>query len=116
LSRPKPANRIRRGDIWWINLDPTQGSEIKKTRPCLVLTADALNDTRFTAVVVPYSTAPRAAPPLTIPVQCDGQSCVAVLDQIRAVAKERFHKRIGSAAETEMSEIAEGLKKVLELW
>jgi mRNA interferase MazF len=116
LSRPKPAKSIRRGDVWWIELDPTRGSEIKKTRPCLVVTANALNDTRFTAVVVPYSTAPRAAPPLTIPVQCDGQPCVAVLDQIRAVSKERFHKRIGTAAETELSSITEGLKKILELW
>jgi len=116
LSRPKPAKSIRRGDVWWIELDPTRGSEIKKTRPCLVITANALNDTRFTAVVVPYSTAPRAAPPLTIPVQCDGQPCVAVLDQIRAVSKERFHKRIGAASETELSSITEGLKKILELW
>jgi mRNA interferase MazF len=102
--------------VWWIALDPTRGSEIKKTRPCLVITADALNDTRFTAVVVPYSTAPRAAPPLTIQVQCDGQPCVAVLDQIRVVAKERFHKRIGAAAESEMADITDGLKKILELW
>jgi mRNA interferase MazF len=116
LSRPKPAKSIRRGDVWWIELDPTRGSEIKKTRPCLVITANALNDTRFTAVVVPYSTAPRAAPPLTIPVQCDGQLCVAVLDQIRAVSKERFHKHIGTASKTELSSITEGLKKILELW
>jgi mRNA-degrading endonuclease toxin of MazEF toxin-antitoxin module len=49
-------------------------------------------------------------------VQCDGQPCVAVLDQIRVVSKERFHKRIGTAAETELSSITEGLKKILELW
>lgn len=102
--------------MWWIELDPTRGSEIKKTRPCLVVTANALNDTRFTAVVVPYSTAPRAAPPLTIPVQCDGQPCVAVLDQLRAVSKERFHQRIGTATESELESITDGLKKILELW
>ena len=102
--------------MWWIELDPTRGSEIKKTRPCLVVTANALNDTRFTAVVVPYSTAPRAAPPLTIPVHCKGQPCVAVLDQLRAVSKERFHKRIGKASKDELSSITEGLKKILELW
>lgn len=102
--------------MWWIELDPTRGSEIKKTRPCLVITANALNDTRFTAVVVPYSTAARAAPPLTIPVQCDGQSCVAVLDQLRAVSKERFRQRIGTATESELESITDGLKKILELW
>lgn len=51
-----------------------------------------------------------------LPVQCAGQSYVAVLDQIRAVAKERFYKRIGTAGEIELADITEGLKRILELW
>ena len=46
-----------RGEIWWVRLDPTLGSEIRKTRPALVLTADVLNRMRQTVVVVPLSTA-----------------------------------------------------------
>ncbi|MCD6293360.1 MAG: type II toxin-antitoxin system PemK/MazF family toxin [Deltaproteobacteria bacterium] len=51
------ASRIKRGDIWWVSLDPTQGSKIKKTQPCVVLTHDTLNRLRRTIVVVPLSTA-----------------------------------------------------------
>jgi len=43
----------RRGEVWWLRLDPTEGSEIAKTRPCVVLTADVLNERRRTVVVVP---------------------------------------------------------------
>src|SRR2546427_714220 len=64
----------QRGDIWWVSLDPTQGSEIRKTRPCLVLTANTLNRLRQTVVVVPLSTAARAHPPITVPVTCQGQA------------------------------------------
>ena len=47
------GQEIKRGEIWWVSLDPTQGSEIKKIRPCLVLTNDTLNRLRKTIVVVP---------------------------------------------------------------
>ena len=102
--------------MWWVELDPMQGSEIKKTRPCVVITTNILNQTRRAAVVVPYSTAPRAAPPLTIPVSCAGRACVAVIDQIRTVTKERFRQRIGSADATEMESITESLRDILEIW
>jgi mRNA interferase MazF len=46
---------MKRGDIWWVALDPGQGSEIKKTRPCVVLTKDTLNRLRKTVVVVPLA-------------------------------------------------------------
>ena len=48
---------IARGDIWWVSLDPTQGSEIKKTRPCVVLSHNTLNKLRKTVVVIPLSSA-----------------------------------------------------------
>jgi mRNA interferase MazF len=47
---------ILRGAVWWVSLDPTQGAEIQKPRPCPVLTADVLNRLRQTVVVVPFST------------------------------------------------------------
>ena len=56
---------ISRGDVWWVTLDPTQGAEIQKTRPCVVLTHNALNQLRRTVIVVPLSTAASAHPPIT---------------------------------------------------
>jgi mRNA interferase MazF len=105
----------RRGEVWWASLDPAHGSEIRKTRPCLVLTANVLNRMRGTVVVVPYSTATGAHPPITVPVTCQGRAAVAVVDQVRAIAKHRLVERIGTAAEGEITAVATALGEVLEL-
>jgi len=84
------GRRIHRGEIWWVSLDPTQGAETKKTRPCLVMSQDTLNRLRRTVVVVPLSSAAKAHPPITVPITCQGQSAVVIIDQIRAVAKHRL--------------------------
>lgn len=106
---------INRGDIWWINLDPTQGSEIKKTRPCVVLTHDTLNRLRRTVVIVPLSTAAKTHPPITLPVTCQGNSAVAVVDQIRAVAKHRLKSKIDTLTPGELDEICQAVSTILEL-
>ena len=105
----------QRSEIWWVRLDPTLGSEIKKTRPCLVIGANVLNERRRTVVVIPLSTSPQAAPPLLVPVACEGRPAVAVVDQIRAVSRERFAHRAGNASLDEMAVVADALRMVLEL-
>jgi mRNA interferase MazF len=104
-----------RGEVWWASLDPTEGSEIRKTRPCLVLTADALNRLRATVVVVPYSTAAGSHPPITVPVTCQGRPAVAVIDQVRAIAKHRLKERIETAAEADVSSVVTALATILEI-
>jgi len=98
-----------------VNLDPTVGSEIKKTRPCLVLTTNIVNERRRTVVVIPLSTSGQAAPPLLVPIDCAGRAVIAVLDQIRAVAKERLRERLGSISSQHLKAVEEGLRQVLEL-
>src|ERR1700727_2676028 len=93
---------LLRGEIWWVDLDPTRGSEINKKRPCVVLSADVINHRRRTAVVIPLSTATTVRPPLTVSIICAGRPAVAVIDQIQATAKERFGNRIGIATALEM--------------
>ena len=105
----------RRGEIWWVALDPTMGSEIAKTRPCVVVGRDTVNEHRRTVVVVPLSSSPRAYPPIGISVSCQGRPSVAVIDQIRAVAKERLRQRIQVASSQELQEIAHALHQVLDL-
>ena len=104
-----------RGDIWWVALDPTLGSEIRKTRPCVVISVKVLNETRRTVIVVPLSTSPRTSPPILIPISCEGQSAMAVTDQIRAVAKERLRSRLGVVTTEEMTELEEGLRQIMQL-
>ena len=104
---------LLRGDVWWVDLDPSKGSEINKKRPCVILSADVLNQRRKTVVVVPLSTSPTVRPPLTIAVVSAGRPAVAVVDQIRATAKERFGNRIGRLSLPEMEAVEDGLRQVL---
>ena len=106
---------IARGETWWVALDPAQGSEIKKTRPCVVLSHDTLNALRRTVVVIPLSTAAKPHPPITVPVSCQGRPAVAVIDQIRAVAKHRLKSKIETLAPTELNAIGQALSTILEI-
>ena len=106
---------ILRGEVWWVSLDPAQGSEIQKTRPCVVLTHDTLNKLRRTVVVIPLSGSAKAHPPITIPVTCEGKSAVAVIDQVRAVAKSRLRSKMEDMAPNHLNAIAVALGTILEL-
>lgn len=104
-----------RGDIWWVALDRTLGSEIRKTRPCVVVSVRVLNEKRRTVIVVPLSSSPKASPPILIPITCDGRSCIAVSDQIRAVSKEHLRSRVGALTTEEMDSLEDGLKRIMQL-
>ncbi len=104
-----------RGDIWWVALDPALGSEIRKTRPCVVVSVRVLNQMRRTVIVVPLSSSTKASPPILIPISCDGHPAVAVSDQIRAVAKERLRGRLGAVTTEEMVALEEGLRQIMQL-
>ena len=106
---------MKRGEIWWINLDPTQGSEIKKTRPCVILTHDALNKARRTVVVVPLSTGAKPRPPIVVAMPSAGKESSAVCDQIRAVDKQRLIKTGGSLSRDDLQTLEEGVRQVLSL-
>ncbi len=105
----------RRGEIWWVALDPVVGSELAKTRPCLVITKDLVNQYRRTVVVVPLSSSPSAYPPIRVAVRCGERASVAVVDQVRAVAKERLKEPIGRAADEEMAAVEDALREILDL-
>ena len=90
-----------RGDIWWVALDPTLGSEIRKTRPCVVVSVKVLNERRRTVILIPIS--------------CDGRPAVAVSDQIRAVAKERLRGRLCVVTTEEMAALEDGLRQITQL-
>lgn len=105
----------RRGEIWWVALDPVAGSEIAKTRPAVVLTNDTVNQRRRTVVVVPLSSTPSASPPILVSIRCAGRDAVAVIDQIRAVSKQRLRDRVGEVSAPELTALEEALREVLDL-
>lgn len=104
---------MKRGEVYWVNLDPKIGSEIQKRRPCVLLGATPVNLARRTVVVVPLSSSSLVRPPLTVSVQFSGMSGVAVCDQIRAVDKSRLLEPAGPLAPEDLRRIEEALRLIL---
>ena len=86
---------MKRGEIWLVNLDPTIGSEIKKSRPCVIVSPAELNDHLRTVVVAPMTSKGFAAP-FRVPVTHAGTKGLILSDQIRTVDKRRLSKRLGA--------------------
>lgn len=86
---------VKRFDIWLVSLNPTEGSEIKKTRPCVVVSPDAANKHLKTVVIVPLTSLVKAYPTR---VQChfQGKTGELVIDQIRSIDKTRLVKHLGN--------------------
>ena len=87
--------RIQRGQIWLVQLDPTVGSEIRKTRPCVVISPPEMHDFLRTAILAPMTTGSTAAP-FRIPVTHAGKRGLILLDQIRAADKTRLVRKLGA--------------------
>ena len=90
VSRPP-----RLDEVWLVSLDPTRGSEIKKTRPCLVVSPDEMNEHLRTVIVAPMTTADRPYP-TRVALTFQGKSGQVALDQIRAVDRDRLTQRLGA--------------------
>lgn len=108
---------LNRGEVYWVDLDPARGSEIRKMRPCVVVGATPINQARRTVVVIPLSNAGKPRQPMAVPVVCVclGKKVVAVCDQIRAVDKARLIKKAGSLSREDMACLDENLRQVLSL-
>lgn len=86
---------VKRGEIWLVNLDPTVGSEIQKSRPCVVVSPAEINDALRTVIVAPMTSKGFAAP-FRVPVTHAGTKGLIVLDQLRTVDKQRLSKKLGT--------------------
>jgi len=85
---------VKRFEVYLVNLDPTVGHEIKKSRPCLVISPDELNGYISTVIVAPMTTKGRNYP-TRVPCKFQGKKGQVVMDQIRTVDKIRLVKRLG---------------------
>ena len=101
---------VKRGDIWLVNLDPTIGSEIKKSRPCVVISPPELNSELRTVMVAPMTTKGFAAP-FRVPITHAGTKGLIVLDQLRTVDKSRLAKRLGAASTKTMALVLSTLQE-----
>jgi len=108
-------SKLNRGNVYWVNLDPTQGAEIKKIRPCVLVGASPLNQARRMVLVVPLSSPGEMKPPITVRVRCMGQEARAVCDQLRAIDKTRLSGWIEEMGLEDLESISKALKQVLAL-
>jgi len=88
---------VARGEIWQVNLDPTIGREIKKSRPCVVVSPPEMHDYLRTVIVAPMTTKSRPAP-FRVPLTHAGQRGLILLDQVRTVDKSRLAKKLGAVS------------------
>jgi mRNA interferase MazF len=102
---------VARGDIWLVTLDPTVGSEIKKARPCVVVSPPEMHDYLRTVIVAPMTTKGRPSP-FRIPLSHGGKKGLILLDQIRAVDKVRLAKKMGSVSAKTLSLALDTLQEV----
>ncbi len=87
----------QRDEVWLVSLDPTQGAEIQKTRPCLVVSPDEINRNLRTVIVAPMTTAIRPYPTRVL-VRFQGKRGQVALDQLRSVDQQRLVKKLGTLA------------------
>ena len=102
---------VVRGEVWLAALDPTVGSEIQKTRPCVVISPPEMHDYLRTVIVAPMTTAGHPAP-YRIPVAFGGKNGLILVDQIRALDKKRLVKRLGAIADRTLSDTLSTLQEV----
>lgn len=111
----------KRGEVWFANLgelDPSKGAEIQKSRPVLIIGNNIINQRRRTVLVVPLATSggkPEANPPITIGVSCGGKRGIAVIDQLRALDKQRLLSLIDTIHPGDLDLVAQAICQVLEI-
>lgn len=102
---------MKRGEIWLVNLDTTVGNEIKKSRPCVVVSPPEFNDNLRTVIVAPMTSKGFAAP-FRVPVTHAGTKGLIVLDQMRTVDKARLAKQLGAVSPKTLTTTLKTLQEV----
>lgn len=104
---------VQRFEVWLVNLDPTQGSEISKTRPCVVLSPDEMNRYLRTVTIAALTSARRDYPSR---VDCtfQGKEGQVALDHIRSVDKTRLVRRLGVLSDTTAQEVCDRLQELFQ--
>jgi mRNA interferase MazF len=103
---------MKQYDVYLANLDPTIGHEIKKTRPCLIVSPDEMNDLIRTVIIAPMTTQSHPFP-TRVPVRFNDSDGWIVLDQLRTLDKLRLVKKLGAIGPTTIRAVKQTLKEML---
>jgi mRNA interferase MazF len=113
LARVRP--RRRRGDIYWVALDPTRGTEIRKTRPAVIVSNDSCNAYGARVVVLPITSNVSSLYPGEATIEVQGKPARALGDQIRSIDKSRLRSRLGRLSQDELEAVDDALRVTLAL-
>jgi mRNA interferase MazF len=102
---------VKRGEIWLAALDPTIGSEIQKTRPCLIISPPEIHDHLRTVIVAPLTSGSRPAG-FRVPVRFQGVDGLVLIEQSRALDKQRLRKRLGSVSDATLGQVLQTLREL----
>ena len=102
---------VKRFDVYLVNLDPTLGSEIRKTRPCLVISPDEMNRWIATVIVAPMTTKGRLYP-TRVACKFQGKEGQVVLDQLRTIDKSRLVRKLGRVSRSVQREVLQRLAEM----
>ena len=108
MASTKPAKRF---DIYWVELDPTKGSEIQKTRPCVIVSPDEMNEALQTVMVVPL-TSTIIDWPFRLTMNVTSKKSSAACDQLRTISKERLRDKLGSVSPAERRRLIDTLQAI----
>jgi mRNA interferase MazF len=105
---------VNRFDIYVVSLDPARGSEIKKTRPCVVISPDEMNHNINTVIIAPMTSSSKKYP-TRVSIEFLGKKGQIVLDQIRTIDKARLIKKIGRLKKNTYEKVLSTLQEMFEL-
>jgi mRNA interferase MazF len=107
---------MNRGDVWWVNFEPSIGGEIRKKRPAIIVSNNAANKFLNRVQVIPITSNTDRLFPSEAYVTVAGKKGKAMADQLATVSKQRLSKRIDSISDDEMNMVVEAIKTQLDLF
>ena len=107
---------MNRGDVWWVNFEPSIGGEIRKKLPAIIVSNNAANKFLNRVQVIPITSNTDRLFPSEAYVTVAGKKGKAMADQLATVSKQRLTKRIGSISDDEMNMVVEAIKTQLDLF
>lgn len=114
-KQKKDEKNVRRGDVYWINLDPAIGTETKKIRPSVIISNDSQNKLGQRYVVAPITSIVKTVYPFEVKVNLNGKLSKVMLDQIRTIDHKRLGRKLCEVSAEELHQIEMAIKIVLQI-